>query len=105
MSKNYEATNLKNLGLRIKLSTVADPIMNSADGKFYAAYQAIHATGTNGIVKTKPQSITRYYGQGKDRPWTAKEVGNAIKNFSNLNTVLYNDIKQLYLDLINEDIQ
>ena len=106
MPKDYTASKVEDLRLSIKFSTPTDPIKKEENGifEYYAAVQKISCVGKNGLMEVRVPPIVKYYGNSKTVPWTAKEVGDAMKNFSNFNTVLYDDIKQLYIDTLNEDI-
>ena len=107
MSKDYTATKVQNLLLRIKFSTPSDPVSKISEGgeqEYYAAVQMLQCVAKNGTMSAPCHVERKYYGAAKAQPWTTKEVGDAMKNFSNLNTVIYNDVKALYLDAINEDI-
>ena len=114
MPKDYTATKVEGLVLRMKFSTPADPVTKIIDGdnpedqptiEYYAAYQIISCRARNGSMVAPVNIAKRYYGVAKPVPWTAVQVGNAMKNFSTFNTVLYNDLKALYIDAINESIE
>ena len=111
MPKEYTVSKVENLLLRIKFSTPTDPVskINDTDPEnpvteYYAAEQILQCIAKNGIMSVPCHIERKYYGSPKAQPWTPKQVGDAIKNFSTLNTVIYNDVKALYLDAINEDI-
>ena len=110
MSKDYTATKIENLLLRIRFATEDDPVLkvvgddpNNRVEEYYAASQKLSCFAKNGTMKA-PVVAEKYLGSSKSRPWTAKEVGDAIKGFSTLNTSLYNDIKEIYTEAISEDI-
>ena len=110
MSKNYAADKVNNLLLRIRFATPSDPVqkLNSDDEEnqfleYYAAVQKLQCWAKNGTMKA-PVVAEKYLGSSKSRPWIAKEVGDAIKGFSTLNTSLYNDLKEMYTEAISEDI-
>ena len=102
MSKDYTADKVRNLFLRIKFSTPSDPV--EKDGEYYAAVQKLQCFARNGRMEVPVSVADEYLGAAKSVPWTAKEVGDAIKGFNTFNTALYNDLKAIYLDAINEDI-
>ena len=111
MSKDYTATKVQNLLLRIKFSTPSDPVskINNDDSEnpvteYYAAVQMLQCVAKNGTMSAPCHIERKYYGAAKAQPWTTKEVGDAMKNFSTFNTIIYNDLKALYLDAINDDI-
>ncbi|HUT63194.1 MAG TPA: hypothetical protein VMZ04_04470 [Anaerolineae bacterium] len=107
MPKDYTADKIINLELKVVFSTQAQPVAKPIDPdtiEYYAAYQEIRCTARNGTMSVPVEIAKKYYGAPKSEPWTAKEVGNAMKDFNNMNTVVYNDIKQIYLDAISEDI-
>jgi len=108
MGKDYTVNDTRNLMLRLNISTPSDPVSKSnEDGEteYFAAVQLLQcqAIGDDGLKK--PCHIPRkYYGAAKDRPWTPQEVGTALKNFNNFNTVIYNDVKSLFKNSSNENI-
>ena len=108
MAKDYTADKVRNLFLRIKFSTPDDPVskVNEVTRKteYFAAVQKLQCFAQNGKMEVPVTVADEYLGAPKTVPWTAKEVGDAIKNYSNFNTALYNDLKAIYLDAINEDI-
>lgn len=108
MAKNYSVDKVKTMTLRIRFSTVADPVSKSDEKgvlQYYAAIQKLHCfVYGDGSEDIAVEIEEKYYGAPKLTPWTAKQVGDAMKNYSNLNTAIYNDVKALYLDAINEDI-
>ena len=102
MSKDYTADKVTDLLLKIKFSTPHDPVV--VGNSYYVAVQKIKCYARNHDMKVRVTTEDKYYGTAKSVPWTAKEVGDAIKNYNNLNTAIYNDLKAIYLDAINEDI-
>ena len=102
MPKDYTADKVTDLLLKIKFSTPDEPVVEA--GRYYAAVQKIKCYAKNHDMKVRVTTEDKYYGTAKSVPWTAKEVGDAMKNFNNLNTAIYNDLKAIYLDAINEDI-
>ena len=107
MPKDYTASKVENLLLRIKFATPTDPISKTNDlgeTEYYAAEQILQCIAKNGIMSVPCHIERKYYGNPKAQPWKPKQVGDAMKNFSTLNTVIYTDIKALYLDAINENI-
>lgn len=103
MSKNYTVNKITDFEIKLMISTPDDPIIDDS-GKYRIAKQIITALGKNGYMIIRKNPIISYYGAQSGSPYTAKQVGNAIKDFNNMNTVFYNDIKDYYLDLLNEDI-
>ena len=103
MSKDYTADRITDFELKLLISTPTDPKIDG-NGKCVIAMQQITAIPRNGNMLVQEPPRIKYYGTPQDTPYTAKEVGDAIKNFSNLNTIMYNDIKDYYLDLLSEDI-
>lgn len=111
MPKDYTATKVQDLLLRMKFSTPTDPVLkiDNTDPEnpvteYYAAVQILQCVAKNGTMYAPCRVERKYYGAAKAQPWTAKQVGDAMKNFSNLNTVLYNDLRAIYLNAINDDI-
>ena len=111
MSKDYTASKVENLLLRIRFATPSDPVSKTNNDdpenpvtEYYAAEQILQCIAKNGHMQVPCHVERKYYGNPKSQPWTPKQVGDAMKNFSTFNTVIYTDIKALYLDAINEDI-
>jgi hypothetical protein len=108
MSKNYTADKVNNLLLRIKFSTPSDPVFKENETthemEYFAAVQHLQCVAKNGVMQAPVHVAEKYYGTAKSVPWTAKEVGDAMKDYNTLNTAMYNDLKAIWIAAINEDI-
>ena len=113
MPKNYEANEINNLLLTIRFATLTDPVYRdipdpadpmSTIREYYAVEQKLHcrAKGENqmsiNVMHPKEAPHIKYYGSPKPQPWTPEEIGQTMKNFNNLNTVIYNDVKEIFKD-------
>lgn len=117
MPKQYTADKVSNMLLRIRFATDSDPVSvvdnsdpENTEKKYYAAVQKLTCKAKNGkmtvpiILKDENGDPLKYYGAAKNIPWTSKEVGQAMKGFNNLNTQIFNDLKALHIEAVNENI-
>lgn len=108
MSKEYTASKVEGLVLKIKFATPSDPVIkfNTTNPEnpvieHHAAVMILHCVAKNGTMVAPCDVEKRYLGASKNRPWTIQEVANALKNFNNMNTAIFNDVRALYLDAIS----
>ncbi len=107
--KNYSIDKVTGLFVRLKISTPADPVKGTdgyCAGSFYVACRAVGECVNRGVeTKTvSPDTPDIFLGTAKDEPWTIEEVSTALKNFDGLNEMLHSEIKKVYLEAIDVDI-
>jgi len=60
------------------------------------------ATGENAVVNFSTTPV--YVGQGKETPWTPKEIHDKLISLTSMHTVIVNKLKEAYLSVVNIDI-
>jgi len=99
MPKDYTATKLEEIKIMIRLQEF--------DGLYYyPASLKIIGMKKNGdwsVPIRSPVNGVEYLGSPQSNPYTKSELYNILDGYNNLNTLLANRVKQLYIDAINED--
>lgn len=98
MPKNYTAYKLDDIIVRIII-----PAYDSNTELHHAARINIHGFAKDGVFKIPVSRPAKYLGAGQAMPWTNNQIHTAIKNYSNLNNFLAQELKQLYIDGISEE--
>jgi hypothetical protein len=98
---------MRNPEISMRLSTPKEPIYKtippqgdevSETLEYYAAYMTVGCTPYGEEGEGKYVLRERYLGAAKDRPWTPQEVAYALKAFTNMHTVCFNELKELSKD-------
>ncbi|MGW8324068.1 MAG: hypothetical protein ACWGNI_00100 [Desulfobacterales bacterium] len=99
MPKDYTATKLEEIKIMIRLQEF--------DGSnYYPASLKIIGIKKNGdwaVSEKSPKNGVEYLGSPQSTPYTKNELYDILDGYNNLNTLLANRVKQLYIDAINED--
>jgi hypothetical protein len=98
MPKNYTASKVDRIELRYKLKA-----HNLDTNLHHAARMQINGYACNGNIIVPICGTTVWLGTGQSTPWTDAQLWQAINNYSDMNTVAAEHIKQLVIDGINED--
>jgi len=113
MAKNYSADRFDSLHITIDVSTLSNPVKVRDNGngwKYYAARFTYTGDAKNGgditvpIRSTEALPTIEYVGTAKDVAWTNQQVATGLKNYSNMHTVVFNKIKDLYLNYVGETL-
>jgi len=98
MAKDYTVTRLENINVIIYINA-----QNSETGKYHIATVLVDGVAKNGILEFRVARPYNYLGTGANDPFNNNEIYQAVKNYDMMNTMLANELKQLYIDAINVD--
>lgn len=100
MAKDYTLTSITDLFGRIIFNYI-DGYDSNNEPKYHVARLEWHARGVNGGAEKRGTDFINL-GASQSTPFTPQEIYTAVKN--NLGTVPANKLKDLYIELINDDI-